>query len=91
MCLGAVVLCRSGNVFFFNPNDEAEVAPLCIYSAVGGSGSRAGVGYCRGRVDDEQAGALPLSRSAGTLVRSSCPQRNMGSEGAAEGESHGTC
>lgn len=89
---GAVVLCRSGSVFFFfSPDDEAEAAPLCIYSAVGGSGSRAGVAYCRGRVDDEQAGALPLSRSDGTLVRSSCPHGNTGSEGAAEGESHGTC
>lgn len=82
--LGAVVLCRSASVFlcFFSLEDEAEVAAVCIYSAVGGSGSRdsrgsgcrAGVGYCRGRVDDEEAGALPLSRSDGSSVPSSCPQ-----------------
>lgn len=74
-------------LFFFSLG-ESEVAAVCIYSAVGGSGSRdsssrAGVGYCRGREDDEQAGALPLSRSDGSLVPSSCPRRNTGSEGSA--------
>lgn len=74
----------------FSLEDEAEVAAVCIYSAVGGSGGRdsrssgcrAGVGYCRGRGDDEEAGALPLSRSDGTSVPSCCPQRSTGSEGA---------
>lgn len=101
MCSGQ--LCSAGLVVFFlcffSLEDEAEVAAVCIYSAVGGSGSRdsrssgcrAGVGYSRGRVDDEEAGALPLSRSDGSSVPSSCPQRNTGSEGAAAGESHGTC
>lgn len=56
-CAGQVVF---SFFFFFKPGDEAEVAPLCIYSAVGGSGSRAGAER-RGRVDDERAGALPAS------------------------------
>lgn len=92
--LGAVVLCGSGSVFllFFFLDDEARVAVACIYSAVGGSssrdsrssGSRAGVAYCRGRVNDEEAGALPISRSDGSSVPSSCPHSNTGSEGTAE-------
>lgn len=45
VCVGQ--LCCAGQVvfsfsFFLKPGDEAEVAPLCIYSAVGGSGSRGG-------------------------------------------------
>lgn len=91
--LGAVVLCGSGSVFllFFFLDDEAEVAAACIYSAVGGSssrdsrssGSRAGVAHCRGRVNDEEAGALPISRSDGSSVPSSCPHSNTVSEGTA--------